>query len=114
MRHRLLIAGIALVGFAAGSVFAAPETKPSGEAKTKAEAKACEGCEKASSEKGKVGYCEHCGACVVKISADNAKKGVEALEKAGYKGAKCHGGLLCVKVEKKDLENVQKALEGLL
>ena len=108
---RLIAVGFALVGLMAGSAFAEPTHKDGAK---KAEAKGCEGCEKASAEKGKVGYCEHCGACVVKMSAENSKKGIEALEKAGYKGAMYHGGLLCVKAEKKDEEKIQKALEGLL
>ena len=111
MNARLIAVGFALVGLMAGSAFAEPTHK---EGAKKAEAKACEGCEKASAEKGKVGYCDHCKAIVAKVSEDNSKKAIEALEKAGFKGAQYHGGMVCVKAEKKDEEKIQKALEGLL
>ena len=118
MNRHLLAVGFALVGLVAGSAFAEP-THKEGAKKPEAkgcdgEAKGCEGCEKASAKKGKVGYCEHCGVCEVKMSEENSKKGIEALAKAGYKDAMYYGGVLYLKAEKKDLESIQKALEGLL
>ena len=110
MNHRTLVIGFALAGLLAGSTFAAPETKHAAPSVTQV----CEGCVKASSKKGEVGYCDHCGIFVAHVSHENSKKAIEALEKAGYKDAHYKDGLLCVKADKKDAEHVQKALEGLL